>query len=242
MRSQSMSEGNSVCWIPGISKKHPAILFLAAVLVSVTTYHCLNLIPSRPAGEFRDFVSAPSPRQRPALSRGRVSRQIGPYDQSYGQPYGQPYVQPYGRRLGYYPYYPYYSYANRFGSPFGTRFGAQFGGRFGAPFGGFLPIRGPSSAILIPQVIFGYPTLAPVALPYIVGIPYPVYIPVLPTVGGGLVGGLGGGVGGGLGGGLGSGFGGGLGGGFGGGEGFGGLGGGGLGIFPDEAGYGVGAK
>ncbi|EEC11089.1 secreted protein, putative, partial [Ixodes scapularis] len=101
---------------------------------------------------------------------------------------------------------------------------------------------GRTYALTPPRVILGYPTLAPVALPYIVGIPYPVYIPVLPTIGGGLVGGLGGGVGGGLGGGLGSGFGGGLGGGFGGGEGFGGLGGGGLGIFPDEAGYGVGAK
>ncbi|CAN7998502.1 unnamed protein product, partial [Ixodes hexagonus] len=88
-------------------------------------------------------------------------------------------------------------------------------------------------AILIPQLVVGYPPFAPVSLPFIVGIPYPVYIPVLPTLGIGGVGGLGGGLGGGFGGG---GYGGGLGGGFGG------LGGGGPGIFPEDAGYEVRAK
>lgn len=92
----------------------------------------------------------------------------------------------YNRRFGPYGYYP---YGNRFGVPYGAQLGSLFGTRFGGPLGGglgglgnFLPIRGPSSGILIPQLVI--PSLSSIGLPYIVGIPYPVYIPVLPNLGG----------------------------------------------------------
>ncbi|KAK8777868.1 hypothetical protein V5799_020792 [Amblyomma americanum] len=105
----------------------------------------------------------------------------------------------YNRRLGFYPY------GVRFGNPFasltagaafggvpfggpfaggiGSGLGAGIGAGFGGSLGGFLPIRGPASSILVPQLVVGYQRPF---LPYIVGIPYPVYIPVLPTAGAGI--------------------------------------------------------
>ncbi|XP_054918565.1 uncharacterized protein [Dermacentor andersoni] len=104
----------------------------------------------------------------------------------------------YNRRIGFYPY------GVRFGSPFASLTGAAavpFGGLLGGPFGanigsgigagygyggnlgGFLPIRGPTSSILVPQLVVGYQRPY---LPFLVGIPYPVYIPVLPTTGAGI--------------------------------------------------------
>ncbi|XP_040074711.1 uncharacterized protein LOC120846875 [Ixodes scapularis] len=120
----------------------------------------------------------------------------------------------YSRQLAYYPLGASYAsvYANRFGnrnrprfgsqfgtgfaSPFGSRLGSQlesqFGGRLGGQFsryrpvgsslGALLPIQDPSSAVLIPQLAVNYPN----GLPYVVGIPYPVYIPLIPTGGGGV--------------------------------------------------------
>uniref|UniRef100_A0A147BLC4 Putative secreted protein n=1 Tax=Ixodes ricinus TaxID=34613 RepID=A0A147BLC4_IXORI len=122
------------------------------------------------------------------------SRQLAyyPFGASYGSVYANRFGNQNGPRFG-------SQFGTRFASPFGSRFGSQLGSQFGGRLGGqfsrpiyrpvgsslgaFLPIQGPSSAVLIPQLAVNYP----IGLPYVVGIPYPVYIPLIPTGGGGVL-------------------------------------------------------
>ncbi|KAL3230397.1 hypothetical protein MRX96_023447 [Rhipicephalus microplus] len=111
----------------------------------------------------------------------RVARQIPVYNRRIGFPYGVRFGNPFASLTA--ASYPFGGVlGGPFGANLGTGIGAGFAGGLGG-LGGFLPIRGPTSSVLVPQLVVGYQRPY---LPFLVGIPYPVYIPVLPTTGAGI--------------------------------------------------------